>query len=163
MDNTLITKETILLNLDATSKTDALHKMCGHLFMVKKTQNPSMLFSDITKREAEVSTFAGSKTAIPHTISEHIDDPVLCFARVKSDEFTWDGNDEDVRFIFLLSAPAKDDLRQLRQSQSYVFSSVAQLISRSEILELWDKAESEQVILDSLNEEFKANLNTKTN
>ena len=163
MANTLITKETILLDLDATSKTDALHKICGHLFMVKKTQNPFLLFDDITKRESVVSTFAGMNTAIPHTISKHIEEPVLCFARIKSEEFTWDGNDEFVRFIFLLSAPDKGDLRKLRQSQSYVFSSVAQLISRSETLELWQKATDEQVILESLNNEFEANLKNKTN
>ncbi|TXR54272.1 PTS sugar transporter subunit IIA [Reinekea thalattae] len=161
MHNTLITKETILLNLDAKSKADALHKMCGHLFLVKKTQNPSSLFADITARESVVSTFAGTKTAIPHAISAHVDEPVLCFARVQSDEFTWDGNDEDVRFIFLLSAPAKDDLSELRQSQSYVFSSVAELISRPETLELWEHADNESVILESLNHEFKAKLNNR--
>ncbi len=162
MNNTLITKETILLNLDANTKVDAIHKICGQLFLAKKTQNPSLLYLDITKRESEVSTFAGSHTAIPHTISKHIDEPVLCFARLKSDEFTWNGTDEEVRFIFLLSAPYQDDLRKLRQSQSYVFSSVAQLISRPGTLELWENATDEQVILDSLNEEFKANLTTKT-
>lgn len=163
MDHTLIIKkEMILLNLDATSKNDALHKICGHLFLVKKTQNPSMLYSDIVNREKEVSTFAGSRTAIPHTITKHVDEPVLCFARISNEDFTWNESDEEVRFVLLLCVPVQEDLRKLRQSQSYVFSSVALLISQTEVLELWDTAESEQVIFDSLNEAFKANLNTKT-
>ena len=76
---------------------------------------------------------------------------------MRNDDFTWDGKDEKVRFVFLLSAPAQDDLKKPRQSQSYVFSSVAQLISRADTLELWDSATDAQVILDSLNTAFEAN------
>ncbi|MBU2710764.1 PTS sugar transporter subunit IIA [Zooshikella harenae] len=159
MKKSLITKETILLDMDVESKTDAVHKMCAHLFLLKKTDNPSLLYLDIMNREQVVSTFAGMHTAIPHTVSQHINEPVLCFVRVRGEDFTWDGDDEDVRFIFLLSAPAQDDLKKLRQSQSYVFSSVAQLISRPEIIDLWLSTHDEQVILDSLNQAFESNLN----
>ena len=157
MNNSLITAETILLDLDADSKTDAVHKICAHLFMLKKTLDPSKLYEDIIQRENVVSTFAGTHTAIPHTITQHITEPVLCFARLKSDDFTWNGNDEDVRFIFLLSAPAQDDLKKLRESQSYVFSSVAQLLSQPDVVERWLTTSNKEDILDSLNETFKSN------
>jgi PTS system fructose-specific IIA component len=153
----LITKKTILLNLDAESKFDAIRGLCGLLFSLNKTENPALLYQDIIKREEVVSTFAGTQTAIPHAITKHISEPTLCFARISNDDFTWDGKDEKVRFVFLLSAPAQDDLKKLRQSQSYVFSSVAQLISRADTLELWDSATDAQVILDSLNTAFEAN------
>ena len=130
--------------------------------MLKKTQNPSALYNDIIKRENVVSTFAGQHTAIPHTISQHINEPVLCFVRVANDDFTWNGKDEDVRIIFLLSAPTQDDLQILRESQSYVFSSVAQLMSQTEILDLWLTTDNEQLILDSLQKAFESYLNTKT-
>jgi PTS system fructose-specific IIA component len=157
MNKSLITKETILLDFEADSKTDAVHKICAHLFLLKKTQNPSSLYIDIIKREEVVSTFAGTHTAIPHTISEHVTEPVLCFARLKDDDFTWNGDDEDVRFIFLLSAPAQDDLKKLRQSQSYIFSSVAQLLSQPETVEQWMTTNDTQVILDSLQNAFESN------
>ncbi|WP_196159873.1 PTS sugar transporter subunit IIA [Reinekea sp. G2M2-21] len=162
MNNSLITHETILLDLKADTKADALHKICAHLFMLKKTQNPSALYNDIIKREDVVSTFAGQHTAIPHTISQHINEPVLCFVRLANEDFTWNGKDEDVRIIFLLSAPAQDDLQKLRESQSYVFSSVAQLMGRTEIVDLWLTTQDEQAILDSLQQAFESNLNTKT-
>jgi len=162
MNNSLITKDTILLNLDAVNKEDAVHKICAHLFLLKKTQDPSLLYRDIIKREDVVSTFAGQHTAIPHTISEYIAEPVLCFARLKNEDFTWNGKDEDVRIIFLLSAPTQDDLQKLRQSQSYVFSSVAQLMGRPEIMDLWLTTNDEQAILDSLRSAFESNLTTKT-
>jgi len=152
----LITKETIHLDLDFESKFDAIRSLCGQLFIVSKTQDPSLLYQDIIKREETVSTFAGSKTAIPHAISSYISVPVLSFARARSDDFTWDGIDEKVRFIFLLCAPYQDDLKELRQSQSYVFSAVAQLLGNSETLELWETTKDEQVILDSLSSAFEA-------
>lgn len=157
MNKNLITEETILLDFDADSKTDAVHKICAHLFLLKKTQNPSSLYLDIIKREEVVSTFAGTHTAIPHTISEHVFEPVLCFARLKDDDFTWNGEDEDVRFIFLLSAPAQDDLKKLRQSQSYIFSSVAQLLSQPTTVEQWMTTNDKQVILNSLHQAFETN------
>lgn len=160
MTNSLITKDTILLDLEADSKKDAVHKICGHLFLLKKTRDPSRLYEDIINRELVVSTFAGSYTAIPHAISEHVEEAVLCFVRLKSDDFTWNGQDENVRFIILLSAPASDDITKLRQRQSAVFSSIAQLISHSETLDLWWKATDRQTILDSLQGAFETNKKT---
>lgn len=156
----LIMKETIHLDLDVESKFDAIRCLCGQLFIINKTEDPSLLYQDIIKREETVSTFAGSETAIPHAITKHISEPVLSFARISNNDFTWDGNDEKVRFIFLLAAPYQDDLKKLRRSQSYVFSSVAQLISQIETLELWERAKDEQVILDSLSSAFKTYQNT---
>jgi PTS system fructose-specific IIA component len=156
----LITKEAIQLDLDAKSKFDVIRSLCGRLFVVNKTENPSSLYQDIIKREEVVSTFAGWQTAIPHAITRHISEPALCFARIKSDDFSWNSRDEIVRFVFLLCAPATEDLKKLRQSQSYVFSSVAQLIGQSETIELWERATDEQVILDSLCSAFDAYQNS---
>ncbi|MES9936728.1 MAG: PTS sugar transporter subunit IIA [Sedimenticola sp.] len=156
----LITKETIQLDLDVDSKFDAIRSLCGQLFAINKTENPSLLYQDVIKREETVSTFAGSETAIPHAITKHVSEPVLSFARISNDNFTWDGNDEKVQFVFLLAAPFQEDLKQLRQSQSYIFSSVAQLISQVEILELWATAKEKQVILDSLSSAFEIYQNT---
>ncbi|MCB1759634.1 MAG: PTS sugar transporter subunit IIA [Gammaproteobacteria bacterium] len=152
----LITKEAIQLDLDANSKFDVIRSLCGRLFVVNRTENPSSLYQDIIKREEVVSTFAGWQTAIPHAISRHISVPSLCFARVKEDDFSWNSRDEIVRFVFLLCAPISEDMKRLRQSQSYVFSSVAQLIGQAETIELWQQASDEQVILDSLCRAFDA-------
>lgn len=157
----LITRETILLNLNVKSKQDAIRSICGHLFVLGKTENPASLYQDIIKREQVVSTFAGSQTAIPHVITKQVSEPVLCFARIRNEDFTWDGNDQTVRFVLLLAAPEQDDLTQLRQSQSYVFSAVAELISNSDALEIWNTATDEQVILDNINNAFKPYLRSQ--
>lgn len=154
MNNTLITTETVILNLNSTTKQDAIHQLCGHLFLNKLTQNPSGLYDDIIARENIVSTFAGGLTAIPHAISNHVDQPVLCFARLSDQKITWDGNDEEVLFVLLLCAPATDDLKQLRKSQSYVFSSVAQLISQPDVLERWATADQPEIVLSDLQQAF---------
>ena len=160
MNKTLITTDTILLDLDAQSKTEVIHKLCGHLFLTKHTQTPAALYEDVIARENIVSTFAGCQTAIPHAITRHVSSPVLCFARMKDNNFTWDGNDEDVLFVLLLCAPATDDLKELRRSQSYVFSSVAELISQPDMLQRWADADQPQIILDSLQQAFAANRTT---
>jgi PTS system fructose-specific IIA component len=157
MNKTLITKETILLNLEAQSKEDAIHKLCGHLFLNKLTQDPSNLYEDIIARENIVSTFAGCQTAIPHTITAHVDQPVLCFARIQDPIITWNGRDEDVVFVLLLCAPATGDLKELRKSQSYVFSAVAQLISQPNVLARWVQTDQPQIILDDLQQAFAEN------
>ena len=152
----LITKESIKLDLDADSKFDVIRSLCGLLFVVNKTDDPSQLYRDIIKREEVVSTFAGWQTAIPHVIPKHVAEPALCFARIKDENFTWNGRDEKVRFVFMLCAPMTDDLKRLRESQSYIFSSVAQLIGHAETIELWETATDEQVILESLCSAFDA-------
>lgn len=157
MKNTLITENTVILDLNATSKTDAIHQLCGHLFMLKKTVNPLGLYSDIIEREDIVSTYAGTLTAIPHAISANVDEPVLCFARVQSDDMTWNADDEVVRFIFLLSAPKTDDLKLLRLSQSHVFSAIAQLLMRPEVIDRWLTTQDKSDILDSLMEALDNN------
>lgn len=155
-----ITKESIQLNLEADSKFDVIRSLCGLLFVEKRTENPSLLFQDIIKREEMVSTFAGWQTAIPHVITKHISEPTLCFARVKDGGVNWNDSDEKVRFVFLFCAPVSEDLKKLRASQSYVFSSVAQLIGQPETIELWERATDEQVILESLCGAFSAYQNT---
>ena len=101
----LITRDTILLNLEAESKFDAIRTLCGLLFGINRTEEPALLYQDIVKREETVSTFAGSLTAIPHAITDHVSAPTLCFARMNNLDFTWDGADESVRYVFLLSPP----------------------------------------------------------
>jgi len=160
MSENLVTKETVILDLKTEDKKDALHHICAHLFLLRKTQDPSALYNDIIKREQTVSTFAGQKIAIPHVITSNITEPTLCFVRIESEDFTWSSDDQYVRIIFLLCVPMKDDLRQLRESQSYIFSSIAQLMGDTNIIDLWLNTNEHSAILTSLQSAFKSNLNT---
>jgi len=159
MNENLITKETVILDLQADSRTDALYKICAQLFLLKKSQDPNGLYTDIIKREEMVSTFAGQQVAIPHVITLSISEPTLSFIRIKNEDFTWGGDDQNVRIVFLLCVPMRDDLKKLRESQSYVFSSIAHLMGDSEIFDLWLNTNDQQQILDSLKSAFKSNLN----
>jgi len=162
VSDSLISKQTIILELEADDKIDALHNICAHLFLHKKTLDPANLHQDIIKREELVSTFAGQQVAIPHVITEYISKTTLCFARTKNKDFTWNGHDQDVRLIFLLCVPTKDDLRQLRQSQSYVFSSIAQLMGDPKVIDLWLNTNDEDCVLNSLQKAFESNLHSQS-
>jgi fructose PTS system EIIA component len=158
MNDNLITIDTVILDLQAQSRIDALHNICAQLFLLRKTQDPNSLYTDIIKREDMVSTFAGQQVAIPHVITLAISQPTLSFVRIKNEDFTWGGDDQDVRIIFLLCVPMRGELQQLRQSQSYVFSSIAQLMGDASIMDLWLTTNDRQQILDSLQSAFKSNL-----
>ena len=150
----LITKEMVLLDIEAPSKQELIHYLCGHLFMVKRTDSPALLYQDVINREQKVSTFAGASMAIPHALTEYVNEPSLCFARIKSDDFTWDGADEAVRFVFMHVVPVENDLQRLRENQSKVFSAIAGLITQTDIQSLWAKTEDKDEILSSLYSAF---------
>ncbi|MDA7746685.1 PTS sugar transporter subunit IIA [Psychromonas sp.] len=160
MSGNLITIDTVMLDLQFNSKIDALHNICGHLFLLRKSQDPSALYKDIMKREETVSTFAGQQIAIPHVITNYISEPTLCFVRIDNQDFTWNDNDQNVRIIFLLCVPTQANLQKLRQSQSYIFSSIAQLMGDTKTIDLWLTTNEQEKILDSLQAAFKSNLNS---
>lgn len=158
MNENLITIDTVILDLEADTRVDALYNICAQLFLLKKTQNPGCLYADIIKREDVVSTFAGQQVAIPHVITLSILEPTLSFVRIKNEDFTWGGDDQDVRIIFLLCVPMQDDLRKIRQSQSYIFSSIAQLMGDTAIMDLWLTSNDQHLILNSLQSAFQSNF-----
>jgi len=162
MNESLINKDMVILDLPVNSKTEALHHICAHLYLHKKTVNPSSLYDDIIEREDKVSTFAGQQVAIPHVITQYISEPTLCFVRIENEDFTWSDNDQNVRMIFLLCVPEQHDLQKLRLSQSYIFSSIAQLMGDMKIIDLWLTTNDQQAILDSLQLAFESNLNKTT-
>ena len=163
MSKDLITEETVIFNLQAENKADALYNICAHLFLLRKTQDPSALYTDIIKREEIMSTFAGQQVAIPHVITEYISEPTLCFVRIANEDFTWSGHDQNVRIIFLLCVPIQYDIQKLRQSQSYVFSYIAQLMGNPQTIDLWLATNEQREVLNSLQSAFKSNLNTTIN
>lgn len=160
MNENLVTQETVILDLNIKDKMDALHNICGHLFLLRKTQDPSALYNDIIEREEKVSTYAGQKVAIPHVITRYISEPTLCFVRIENEDFTWSSDDQYVRILFLLCVPLEKELRQLRESQSYIFSSIAQLMSDTNTTDLWLNTNEPSKILTSLQSAFKSNLTT---
>lgn len=156
IDN-IITIDMISLDFTASSKEDAIQKICTQLFFLKRTDASALLYNDIMKREKIVSTFAGASMAIPHVISFYIKEASLFFMRLKN-EIIWDADDEKVKYVLLLAAPNSGDLNLLRQEQSYIFSSIAQAISNTETLRTWHDATDETEILNSLSKAFKAYL-----
>ena len=160
MSKNLTHKDMVILDLQVDGKIEALHNICAHLYLHRKTQDPSALYSDIIKHENTITTFAGQQVAIPHVITKYISEPTLCFVRVNNEDFTWSSHDQNVRIIFLLCVPIQHDLQKLRQSQSYIFSSIAQLMGDMKIIDLWLTTNDQQQIVDSLQLAFESTLNT---
>ena len=146
----MISINTIILDMDVSTREDVIHAICGNLFLLRKTKVPSDLYVDLMTRESKVSTFAGMETAIPHTFSHHINEPTLFVVRLKSDSFTWENEYEHVKLVFCLIAPLTEDLSQQITYQSLVFSEVANIISNRNSLEFLKTENDVEQIMEFL-------------
>ena len=136
MNHRLLSEETIILDMDVSTREDVIHMISGHLFLLKRTENPAGLYRDIMKRESLVSTYASMETAIPHAFSKYADTPTLFFVRIRSDDLIWSNEHENVKLVFFLVAPEAEDLTQQRIYLSSVLGKIAEIISDRSSLEL---------------------------
>lgn len=143
--------DNIWLDFAATSRADAIHSICNTLHQKNKTTDLNGLYADIIRRECMVSTFAGHDTAIPHVISSHVDEPVLCFIRVNNSDFTWHGDSEKVTFIIFSAIPANKNTFDGREQHSRLFAAVAQLLHTPEVTNRWKTTTDAQLICDDFN------------
>lgn len=151
----IVTKwEAVWLDFPGSSREEALHNICNRLHDLKKTEDPAALYEDVIKREELVSTFAGHDTAIPHVITPHINEAVLCFVRAEDSDLTWHGSSETVSFVIFSAVPDSADASGIRAEQSQIFGAIAQLIRTPEVLERWKFARDPDVIRRDLDHAF---------
>lgn len=103
----IISKELVRLNLEATTKVEALEKLAKQAADYGKVNNISTYIEAVLKREEEYSTAVGFGVAIPHGKSEAVNEPFFMFATV--DKLDWNSLDgEPVDMVFLIGVPTKD-------------------------------------------------------
>ncbi len=103
----IISKELVRLNLQATTKVEALEKLAKQAADYGKVNNINTYIEAVLKREEEYSTAVGFGVAIPHGKSEAVNEPFFMFATV--DKLDWNSLDgEPVDMVFLIGVPTKD-------------------------------------------------------
>jgi len=102
----ILQKNAVIINLEASNKTELLTQMAKYLASLYDIQNPALVIQKIIDREAEMSTGIGFGIAIPHARIESIDKVFMVAARsVKGIEF--EAIDEQpVHLIFMMLSPA---------------------------------------------------------
>ena len=103
----IISKELVHLNLNASSKEDALIQLSKIAATNNKINNEEAYISAVLKREEEFSTAVGFGVAIPHGKSDAVNEPFFMFARTQN--LDWNSMDgESVDLIFLIGVPTSD-------------------------------------------------------
>jgi len=100
----LLSTEAILLDLTEPDKTELLHFLCTKISEVCPDVDVKNFFTDIMKRENDLSTGIGNHIAIPHAFAESAQKIHLLFATHTGVEYdSLDG--KPVNIIFMLAIP----------------------------------------------------------
>lgn len=107
----LLTEETIILNLDATSKLQVLEELTGQLEQAGKLVDRQAFLKDILTRENQSTTGIGEGIAIPHAKSVAVDAPAIAFGRSEHglDYESLDGQPAHLFFMIAATEGANDD------------------------------------------------------
>jgi len=105
----LLSTEAILLDLTEPDKTELLHFLCTKISKLYPDVDLQIFFTDIMKRENDLSTGIGNHIAIPHAFAESVQKMHLLFATHTGVEYdSLDG--KPVNIIFMLAIPPADKL-----------------------------------------------------
>lgn len=107
----LLTEETIILNLDATSKQQVLEELTGQLEQAGKLVDRQAFLKDILTRENQSTTGIGEGIAIPHAKSVAVDAPAIAFGRSEHglDYESLDRQPAHLFFMIAATEGANDD------------------------------------------------------
>jgi len=123
----LLFPEAILLNLTESNKSKLLHFLCTQISEVYPDIDTNKFYTDIMKRENDLSTGIGNHIAIPHAVAEHAQKLHLLFATHTSIEY--DSLDsKSVQIIFMLAIPPAE-----KQLYASFLMKVSQLMRTSEL------------------------------
>ncbi|MGO1059273.1 PTS fructose transporter subunit IIABC [Planococcus sp. FY231025] len=147
----LLTEETIVLDVQARSKSDVLSELIGQLDRAGKLNDPAAFARDIQAREDQSTTGIGEGIAIPHAKSAAVKSPAIAFGRSVEglDYDSLDGQPAHLFFMIAASEGANDDhLEALSRLATFLMDEAF----RSRILAAGSKAEVLQAVTDKEHE-----------
>jgi len=104
----VIKKETIKLNMEATTKDEALKELVELLYENNRISDKEAFLKDVYYRESLGTTGIGNYIAIPHGKSKFVNKTSLALGRTKQD-IKWETLDGlPVRFIILFAVTDED-------------------------------------------------------
>lgn len=137
----LLSTKAILLDLTEADKTQLLKFLCIRISEVYPDIDPQHFFTDIMKRENDLSTGIGNHIAIPHAFAESAQKIHLLFATHKCIEYeSLDG--KPVKIIFMLAIPPDEN----KLYASFLMKA-SQLMRTRELREALIKAKSSKEII----------------
>jgi fructose-specific phosphotransferase system IIA component len=147
----VITPDLIVLELQSTSRDDAIREMADRLVASGRVGDRAQYVEAVLKREAEGGgTGMEMGVAIPHAKSEAVNNASVAFAR-STDGIDFGGDSEQAsKLVFLIAAPAGGDDLHIR----LLARLSRRLIHESFRQKLYD-ASSEDEVMQIFREEVK--------
>ncbi|GEN57067.1 PTS system fructose-specific EIIABC component [Halolactibacillus alkaliphilus] len=148
----LLTKDTMSLNLSASSKDGVIDELVSVLESARKINDPAQFKADILTRESHTSTGIGDGIAIPHAKSTAVVTPAIAFGRSKNgiDYDALDGKDSHL--FFMIAAPVganNEHLDTLARLSSMLMDDsfrkgLLEATSTDDVVQLIDRKEAER-------------------
>ncbi|MEC0544496.1 fructose-specific PTS transporter subunit EIIC [Bacillus inaquosorum] len=146
----LLTKHTIKLNIESKEKENVIDEMVTVLDKAGKLNDRQAYKEAILNRENQSSTGIGEGIAIPHAKTASVINPAIAFGRSKDgvDYESLDG--QPAHLVFMIAATEGANNTHLE-----ALSRLSTLLMREEIRKQLLEAESEDAIIDIINQHDK--------
>lgn len=146
----LLTKHTIKLNIESKEKENVIDEMVTVLDKAGKLNDRQAYKEAILNRESQSSTGIGEGIAIPHAKTASVINPAIAFGRSKDgvDYESLDG--QPAHLVFMIAATEGANNTHLE-----ALSRLSTLLMREEIRKQLLEAESEDTIIDIINQHDK--------
>jgi len=141
----ILTKEKILLGMDADERWAAIEELIDHLAArdLLGGENREDILKSLHTREEQTSTGIGSGVAIPHAFSEKLSEVIAIFGRSEKG-INFDAIDNaPVKCILLFIVPKKDYHLHL-----HALSAIAKMFNNCEIRQNLAEAQDAAEILE---------------
>ncbi|WP_430788871.1 PTS fructose transporter subunit IIABC [Virgibacillus flavescens] len=147
----LLSQDTIILDLQAQSKNDALNELANQLDHAGKLNDKQSFIKDIFTREEQSTTGIGESIAIPHAKSAAVKNPAIAFGRSKPgiDFDSLDGQPAHLFFMIAASDGANNDhLEALSRLSTFLMdeafrAKISQAATKEEVLDAVNAKELE--------------------
>ncbi|MFZ3577549.1 PTS fructose transporter subunit IIABC [Virgibacillus sp. DJP39] len=142
----LLSQDTIILDLQAQSKKDALNELANQLNAAGKLNDKQAFINDIFNREEQSTTGIGESIAIPHAKSAAVKVPAIAFGRSDSgiDFESLDGQPAHLFFMIAASEGANN-------AHLEALSRLSTFLMDEKFRDKIYKASSKEEILDAVN------------
>lgn len=139
----LINKEHIVLDLKAHDRNQVIEELIDIIDFEKKLSSNFALFNDVLKREEEYSTNLIDGLAIPHAISESIDESHVVIG-VSKNGIQWEKASNLVYVVILVVVP------KIKQQQDHltILSQIASRLMDSNVVSSIKNASNEEEIMN---------------
>lgn len=140
----VIKRETIKLDMEATTKEEVIKELTELLYKVNAISNKENFLKDVFYRESIGTTGIGNGIAIPHGKSKFVNKTSLAIGRTKS-AIEWESLDEQpVHFIILFAVTEEDK----NSTHIKILAKVASNLGDDDVCANLLKAKSPEEILD---------------